>query len=112
MSDFPLYESATAIADANGRAVAQIQPMKAFERWRITRTGVQSTSTTKVPTARLYRGSETPSTFMEGSQSGNLDSTDTGYELRTGERILCVWSNNDVSAACTLTIEGSKTRDV
>lgn len=112
MSDLSLYESATAIANAAGRAVAQLQPMRSFEQWKVISSTVQSTSSVLKPTAKLYRGSETPSTIIEGTYSGSLDSTDKSYKLRNGERVLAVWTGCDVGASCTLTIEGTKSRGI
>lgn len=95
-------------ADANGKAICIVQPLRAFESWKITHIGVQSTSTTKIPSVKLYRGSETPTQFLEGSYSAQFNGTSRVYELRNGERLLAVFENNDVGATCSLNITGEK----
>jgi hypothetical protein len=104
----PLNESARAVADASGRAVATLQPMRAFERWRITRTAVQSDSTPEVPTCKIYRSMESPSTLVEGTYTGTLDSSDTEIVLENGERLLAVWEGATVGSNCTVTVSGER----
>lgn len=106
----PLFESNTGIADANGRAIARVQPLRAFERWDVTRMAVSSTSSTLVPTARIYRGSENPTMLVDGTYTGTLDQSDTQLALENGEALLCVWSGADVGSSCTFTVQGSKSR--
>lgn len=106
----PLFESDTGVADAAGRAVASVQPLRAFETWNIRRMAVSSTSSTLVPTARIYRGSENPSMLVDGTHTGNLDQSDTELALANGEALICVWSGADVGSQCTFTVQGSKER--
>lgn len=95
-------------ADATGKAVCQVQPLRAFESWRITTTAVQSTSTLLVPTVKLYRQSESPSTFIEGSYTGTFNSTSNEIELQNGERLLAVFEGADVGAQCSVSVTGEK----
>lgn len=104
----PLFESSTGVADATGRAVARVQPLRAFERWDITRMAVSSTSTVLVPTCRIYRGAENPSMLVDGTFTGNLDQSDTQLSLENGEVLLCVWTGADVGARCIFTVQGKK----
>jgi hypothetical protein len=103
-----LFESAQAIADATGKATAILQPMRAFEYWDVTGTTVQSTSTTLIPAARVYKGVETPSALIDGSVNGVLDTSDTPYTLLNGEQVRVVWDNCDVGARCTVTVRGER----
>lgn len=103
-----LVEAANATANAAGRAVAKVQPLRAFETWEITGLSVSSSSVTLVPTARIYRGSETPSQFHSGTFSGNLDQSDTQLTLQNGEALVCVWEGADVGALCTFRVTGTK----
>lgn len=105
-----LFESANAVADANGRAVASLQPLRSFELWKIKRMTVQSTSTTLVPTCKIYRGAETASALVDGTHTGTLDHSDTDMQLRNGEALLAVWEGGDVGSTCTITIEGDSLR--
>lgn len=119
MSNVPLRESRSATVAANGRATAVIQPLRAFERWDITRVTVACTSTALVPTCRVYRSSEAPSNLIEGTFSGNQDSSDTRTMLENGESLIAVWEGKtvgtagaDVGSVCTLTVEGKALRAV
>lgn len=95
-------------ADSTGKATCQVQPLRAFESWKITNTAVQSTSTVKVPTVKLYRGSESPSNFIEGTYTGTFNASNTVIDLNNGERLLAVFENADVGANCTISITGDK----
>lgn len=106
----PLFESNTGTADATGRAVARVQPLRAFETWNVRRMAVSSTSSVLVPTARIYRGSENPSMLVDGTFTGNLDQSDTQLDLANGEALICVWSGADVGSKCTFTIQGEKSK--
>lgn len=109
---YQLRESANAIADVDGRAVAQLQPLRAFERWKIIKITVQSTSAPSVPECRIYFGAESESNFIEGTYSGNNDSTDVTLELENGERLIAVWSGAEPDSSCTLTLKGTSHRGI
>ena len=110
MSDTPLYESSAAAADANGIARVSVGPLRSFETWDVRSTTVTSTSSTLVPTCKLYRGAESPSRLIDGTFTGTLDTTDTPYSLRSGDKLVAVWTGCDVGAQCTVTLEGQSTR--
>lgn len=82
--------------------------MRYGEEWRITRMTVQSTSSTLVPTARVYRGSEAASNLIDGTFTGNQDSSDTSIRLMSGETLLAVFEGGDVGSQCTLNVFGEK----
>lgn len=103
-----LSESNTAIADANGKATCQVQPLRAFEQWHITKVSVSSTSSVKVPTVKEYRGSESPSSFIDGSYVGTFNSSSDPIDLENGERLLLVFEGADVGSSCTVVVTGTK----
>lgn len=103
-----LLDANTKVADSAGKAVCQVQPLRAFEYWHITNTAVQSTSSTKVPTVKLYRGSESPSNFIDGSYTATFNTSDTVIDLQNGERLLAVFENADVGSQCTVSVSGDK----
>lgn len=105
----PVSESATGTADASGTARVSLGPLRAFETWQIVSTTLSSTSTTLIPTAKLYRGAEVPSRLIDGTYTGTLDTTDTPYKLRSGDKALAVFTGCDVGAQCTITVEGEST---
>lgn len=109
MPSFPVEESATAVADANGRAVVRLGPSRAMEKWSITNTAVQSTSV-DTATFKLYRGSESTSRFIEGTYAGGQDNSNTAYTLQNGEPAVGVWTGATIGATCTMTISGTGER--
>lgn len=109
MRNLPLTEGKQATADANGRAVVTLQPLRAGEDWHITRSSVFNAGTVKTPSCTTYRGIESPTTVIEGTYSGRLDSSDTPIELRNGERLLFVFSGCDVGSNCSATVDGTRT---
>ena len=110
MSEIPLAESASAAADASGTARISLGPLRAFERWHVVSTTVTSTSSVLVPTAKVYRGAEAPSRLIGGTFTATLDTTDTAYDLRAGDKAVVVFSGCDVGAICTVTVEGQSIR--
>lgn len=110
MSETPLAESSSATADASGVARVSLGPLRSFETWDVRSTTVASTSSTLVPTCKLYRGGESPSRLIDGTYTGTLDTTDTPYKLRSGDKVLAVFTGCDVGAQCTVTVEGQATR--
>jgi hypothetical protein len=119
MTNIPLRQSAFATVDASGRGIANIQPLRAFERWEIERVTVACTSSTLVPTCRIYRGAVAAGNLIEGTFSGRQDTSDTKTMLENGELLIAVWEGKDVGTAgadvgsqCTLTVEGRSVRAV
>ena len=104
-----LYESASATADATGVARARVQPLRAFEKWTVTRMTVSSTSETLVPSIKVYKGSESPSQRIDGSYDGVLNQSETNIDLPNGVALIAVWEGSDVGATCTFTVQGEKT---
>lgn len=106
MTTTELFTSGDAVADANGRAEVRMQPLTAFERWRVARMTIHSDSSTLVPTLRVYRGGVSNSAMVDNSQTGTLDHSDTNLLLRNGEPLIFEWTGADVGATCTAIIEG------
>lgn len=108
MANDELRESGSGTADANGRAVTRVQPMRYGEEWRVTRMTVQSTSTTLVPTAKVYRGSEAASNLIDGTWTGTQDVSELSVRLMSGEALVCVFTGGDVGSVCTFNVFGEK----
>lgn len=105
-----LHETSLQTADANGKAVCRVQAMKPFERWNVTGITVNNTSTVLVPTAKVYRGSESPSALIDGTFTGTFDHSDTSMIVLDGETILCVFTGADPGSQCTFTLTGEVKR--
>lgn len=108
MSD-PIYESATAQADASGTAIARLGPQRAFEKWQVSSISVQATSNINQSTAKVYRGARANSRLVNGTYSGNFDTDpDANILLQSGEYLVIVWEAADVGSICTVTIQGTR----
>lgn len=106
---FRLDEFATCIFDADGAGTSFVQPAGAREGWQITVITVNSSSVTLVPQVMFYRGSTTPGSFVAGTFSGTLDVDSLpNISLRSGERLIAVWTGGDVGATGTFRVEGVK----
>lgn len=103
-----LLEGKTATADANGRAEVRLGPYTAFEKWNIRRITVQSTSSVKVPSCKIYRGGEAPTRLVDGTFTGTFDHSDTNLPLSSGEELLAVWENGDAGHVATINVEGDR----
>lgn len=115
MKTSPLTETAYATVGANGIGRATLQPLRAFERWKVTKITVQNSGSVKVPCARVYKNG----VLVEGTYTGTLDSSDTNIELENGEQLICVWEGRvvgtagaDVGSICTFTIQGERQNGV
>lgn len=103
-----LDETVRAVADANGRAVGELQVTRMGERWHITGMTTQSTSTNDTE-LRVYRGGEAASGLVASTYSGNLSSAGgSPLDLQFGDKLTAVWANATPGAQCTLTIWGDK----
>lgn len=106
---FPLTQSASAVADSDGVAIATIGPDYAYEKWHITSVAVQSTSTTLVPEVREYKGA-VGGNLLGTSRTGDADSGSADIHLMPGDILSYKWSNCDVGATCTVTVNGERER--
>lgn len=110
MRKVPLFQSAQAVANAQGIAIAVMGPYQAFEKWETRTVSVQSDSSPKVPRASIFRGQQAPSRLVNGTESGNFD-TDPDFKilLQSGEQLVTVWENCEPNSNCTVSLTGEKT---
>jgi len=105
----PVEQPLRATADASGTATVSTGGVPPWKVWRITRTSVTTTSVART-TATLYRNSISAANVIDSAAiSGNNDTSDTVYEIRSGEQLIVVWTGADVGASCTATISGVQT---
>jgi hypothetical protein len=106
----PIYESATGTADGSGIATARIGPRRAFERWEVRSVSLQNTSTNLTPKASIYRAFVGPSSFINGTYSGNFDTdSDFNQELQSGEDLIVQWEGCDPGSISTVILQGIRT---
>lgn len=100
-----LNEMRTAQFGADGVARIRIGPQVYGTKWNIRRVAIQSTSATK-PVFTMYRNSEQISSFVDGSKSGNSDSSETDIELLTLDQLICVWHNGTPGSYAAVSVQG------
>ena len=107
MTTRPLAESVTVSFEAGGRAIASLSPSRSYERWRITLTAIRTTSESQTRFSE-YRFSESPSNLVEGTETGNLNSSDSVVEVEPGESLVYVWEGGTPGASATVTVRGER----
>lgn len=90
------------ILDATGAGQVTISPTAGT--WAITNTAVSVATSTKQPTARLYRGVVSPVNLLAASYTGANDSNNDRIILQQGTPLICVWTGGDVGARATMSI--------
>jgi len=96
----PFRRTATDVVAADGTARATLVPPG--RDWLITMTTTSTSTNTLIPTAKIYVNG----VFVEGSDSGSLDSSDTKRLIRANDEYESRWAGADVGARATLTVEG------
>jgi len=91
-------------SDGSGLSVP-IGPDQSWERWVIENISTSCDSTANTTLIILRQGTLRP---VEGTYSGNLDSTDTPYKLMPGERLSFQYTGGDTGATGLITITGTK----
>lgn len=108
--NFPLIQSGSAVADANGNAVVEMRPGIAGEWWRVRNTSVSGNSSNE-PVVKIYKGFVSDACLIGGSLTGNLDSANGDDYIQPNEAIICVWSQATPGASFTVTITGERGRN-
>lgn len=102
-----IEKSATTTLDGSGNGQVEIRAPISVE-WRITRSSVLLSNPlpTSMPTIHLYRNSINPATFIDGSYSGALNTSDMEYVIPAGDAVIAVWEGGDANLTATLRISG------
>lgn len=110
MSEVPVYEQAAATSVDPGTGIARaetsIGPARYGDVWKVTLCTTESTSTTDVE-LRLYRNVESAGSMIDSTYSGRSAVSPCEVWLRSGERIVAVWTKGDIGATHTLRVEGT-----
>lgn len=107
----PFTTSKTVVLDANGNGRIQLGPLLG-QRWLLNIASIHVDSNTNEPTCKVYiGGTDDPSTFIDGTYTGSLNSTDAvaQFPITVGNYIIAVWNGGDVGANAQLTIWGTQT---
>lgn len=100
----PFFKPAAGTFDATGTAEVTVSPPGGVD-WHVRITSVSSTSTAQ-PTATLTLDGH----FLEGTYSGNRDTSDTVYTIPAGSQLVCTWTGGTAGARATLSLRGLQTK--
>jgi hypothetical protein len=108
----PLDTSVTAqfLDDGAGGTIARAisGPTVFGSRWEITSISVSTTSTALSSSVfKLYRNNEGPSGFLEGTYSGDSDTSDTNLILGTLDKLIFVWTGGTLGSYATGSLRGN-----
>lgn len=105
----PLRDSAQVALDASGAGQIRLGPGRHGVRWVVRRISVQTSTSTAVPEARIYRGSVGDAAFLSGTFVGSMDTDDGLSEtLSHGEYLTVRWTGGDPGATATATWWGDE----
>ncbi len=103
--------TATCIIAADGTGTAVLLPQAAGS-YQITLMSVScSTSSTPASRASIYRDVQAPSNYVEGTNNGDGDSSNTQLELSTGESLVVGWVGAAPGASALFRVEGRYSAD-
>ena len=109
-SSVPLNTSGNVVLDGSGNGIVTLGP-NVGQRWQLNSAAVRTSTATLFPTCKVYMGSGATidAEFVDGTYSGNQDSTDrvSGLRLGPNQKITAFWQGGDVGATATLSIIGT-----
>lgn len=105
----PLYESQSAVADAQGNATVRFFPGVAGSSWKVKRitTSVNVAPSTLINLV-MYRNTVSETNRVDGTESAAQDSSETDIDLQASDTLIGVYSNAPVGSNCTITLSGDK----
>lgn len=107
MAKYQLAESRTVVLDGKGSAaVLGIGPVRYGESWVIHRFSVNAPAKCRVTVHRGY--GVDPTTQIDATNRGDLDTSETNIALQSGEQISIKWSNGTPGNTCIIRIEGDR----
>jgi len=95
---------AQVVLDANGDGQVVVGPSSAD--WLVRTTSVSTSTAVKRPTVILYLGGISDATFLEGTNSGSGDISNTEHLMVPGDLLYAVWAGGDAGARATLRVAG------
>lgn len=90
--------------DATGQGQCSVGP--AGVDWVIRTTTVSTSTAVKKAQANTYKGGVSQANLVDGTNSGNGDTSDTVILLQAGEQLFCQWTGGDAGAMAFLRITG------
>lgn len=108
-SEYQLMEQYSVTLDAAGIGwIRGVGPAQQRERWKIT--SIQTTVETPVGSkeARLYVFQDSLTRLVQGSYSGNLDTSDSVINLQAGQKLNFMYDRGEPLKIARITIDGLK----
>lgn len=109
-TEYALYQTFTATANASGTATVVLGPSAAYTRWELTRysvVAVQNDPSVNV-VFTLYRGSQAQGNVIDYTVQGYGDtSAANDVNLTPGDYCTGVWSGLTPNSSASITINGS-----
>ncbi len=104
--EFPLSEQYSMPFTTAGEAIiGPVGPSRPFERWEIQSSQV-STDSLLETTVKVFSDSAL-NRQVEGSYSGNQDTSNTVFKLQSGAALYFMWTGGSPTAMARLSIDGS-----
>lgn len=95
--------------NGSGNGEVTYGPGRPNTRMRITGVGVQVSSNTLIPTAKVYEGDADPTNYVSGTETGHNDADNAlDIELYPGEHTTVRWEGGDPAATATATFRGEE----
>jgi hypothetical protein len=107
MPTYQLNTSGSVVLNAQGAGTVRLQNNKPFQKWKIDRLAVTTTTNTNEPQVKVYLDSVSEGNLLDGTYTGSNDSTDINTSLLTGQSLVVVWSGGDSGAVATASIYGT-----
>lgn len=108
MRELPLDESARAVFNAAGKAVATFGPVRPGETWDIDLINIETTSAIQTQ-FKLYRQREAAAALLDQSIfNGNSDVSDSTISVQNQAQLVGVWTGGTVGAVATITVSGKR----
>ncbi len=99
-------QAASTTVAADGTATVDLGPY-GYD-WVVTQTTVSTNVATGTPKCFVYRDNTNQSNFVEGTNSGNGDASNTRHLLPDGSRLYFVWSGATPGATATARVTGAQ----
>ena len=106
-TEYPLVESRSAVFDANGIAVIDaVGPATPFERWEIESTQTYSDSASQ--TRLEIHDNSARTRLVEGTYSGNLDTTNTVFKVPQNTKLYYRWTLGTPGSSAKVSLNGKR----
>jgi len=99
-------KSAQVTLDATGAGQCQINADGSA--LHVTGLSVNTTPAVSKPRVDIYLNQVSEKAWLEGTYSGDRDSSDTVHDLSAGESLIAVWSGGDPGARGTILARGEQ----